>query len=291
MIELTSGDYRVVVDPKRGGSLSSFEWAGIPILRASEPGSILETACFPLVPFSNRIARGVFSIAGRAFRIAPNFLEADKHSPLHGFGWLSEWQAVSASEDNALIEHVYPGGDWPWTYRARQQISLSENGVLIGLELTNCSEDTMPAGLGLHPYFPRTADTQYHGLHRAEWQVDKHCLPVSLIKSEESRDWWDGQPVSMRCVDTAYVGREGTLSIHWPDKDIGARIIPSKNLATTVVYTPQGENFFCVEPVSHETNAINLPGSRMTMLQSGETMQAYVRIEVSAASANKQQSS
>ena len=137
----------------------------------------------------------------------------------------------------------------------------------------------MPAGLGFHPYFPRNARTVYHALHRGEWQVDGDCLPVVLDEAAAPRDWWQGRPVATRAVDTAYADRTGALSITWPDRGIALVIDPSPALAHTVVYCPAGADFFCVEPVSHTTDAINRPrpGDAMVWLPPGETLTAEVR--------------
>ena len=140
----------------------------------------------------------------------------------------------------------------------------------------------MPTGLGFHPYFPRGSDTLYHGLHTGEWRVDADGLPDTLEHASEAIDWWAGQPVGARRVDTAYVGREGPLAIAWPDRGVRARITPSENLATTIIYTPSGADFFCVEPVTHAVNAINRPDEAMTLLSPHQTMQAWMHIEVEA---------
>ncbi len=283
MLELNSDEYRVLIDPERGGSLAAFEWAGHAILRASRPGPMSKTACFPLVPFSNRIANGKFTLAGQDFQIAPNAHAVDANNPIHGFGWLSAWDVVSADASSAVIEHSFSGGEWPWRYVAQQHVSLKEDGLTLKLQVTNVDETAMPAGLGFHPYFPRKADTTYHGLHTGEWLVDDGRLPVQLTETPEPQDWWNGRPVGSRIVDTVYTGRTGPLKLFWPDIAAKATILPSDNLPFTVVYTPSGQDFFCVEPVSHETDAVNKRNGVMVMLAPGETMSASMQIKVEAA--------
>ncbi|TRD12081.1 aldose 1-epimerase [Erythrobacter insulae] len=283
MLELNSGDYHVVIDPERGGSLAAFEWAGHAILRASMPGAMSNTACFPIVPFSNRIGAGEFELAGSTFKLAPNAPSIDDNNPIHGYGWLSAWDVISADAARVVIEHTHDGSAWPWRYRARQYISLAENGLFLQLEVTNVDKTVMPAGLGFHPYFHRGDKTSYHGLHKGEWSVDEGCLPTRLIELSEPADWWKGAPVGSRTVDTVYTGRKGPLTLIWPDLCAKATIKPSENLPFTVVYTPRGLDFFCIEPVSHETDAINTKPCGMTMLAPGETMQAWIHIEIEAA--------
>jgi len=54
------------------------------------------------------------------------------------------------------------------------------------------------------------------------------------------------------------------------------------------VYTPENEDFFCVEPVTHRPDAINTPNA-MTALEPGETLSGSVTFRVSDAPANPTQ--
>lgn len=257
MLELATADYRLLLEPERGGSIAALQWRGRDLLRPSRVGSILETASFPLVPFSNRIAHGRFTAHGRSVRLSPNFPGNDHPHPLHGFGWLTAWEVARATGEEAELVHRHAGGEWPWPYVATQQFHLTRQGLTIILQLENRGQDAMPAGLGFHPYFPRDADTRYHGMHRGEWQTGEDGLPRDLVEHDRARDWWDGQPVASRRVDTVYTHRDGDLTIEWPSRGHGLTLAPSTALGFTVVYTPAAEDYFCVEPVTHMTDAVN----------------------------------
>ena len=275
---LKAGDYQVVLDVARGGSIARFDWRGEPLMRPTAGPGILDVACFVLVPFSNRIANGVFQAGPRTVRIAPNFPGQAHPHPLHGFGWTSAWSLVVQTADHAILRHEYPAGEWPWVYVAEQEFALRADGLTHTLRLQNLADEPMPAGLGFHPYFPVTAQTRYHGRHRREWQVDGDGLPVGMIEADSAIDWWHGGPVDTRTVDTAYAGREGDLTIAWPERELALTISPSANLPCTVVFTPTGAGYFCAEPVSHATDAINRTDSHdpMTWLAPGETMTVAV---------------
>jgi aldose 1-epimerase len=255
------------------------------LLRPASGPSILDVACFPVVPFSNRIAHGRFTANGREVRLAPNFPGTDHPHPLHGFGWLAAWDTIEKSAVHCVLEHRFPGGEWPWPYVARQTIALG-SCILLRLEVENHADTPMPAGLGFHPYFPRDMDTRYLGLHRGEWRNSADCIPVELELRPEPVDWWNGDAVGSRAVDTVYTGREGALRIEWPSRGISLSIAPSTDLDHTVVFTPPGANFFCVEPVSHATNAVNSSGA-MKWLAPGKAFAAEMRLEAASASNSK----
>jgi aldose 1-epimerase len=283
-IEIASGDYRLVVAPSRGGSILAFEWRGKPLLREATGAEILDVACFPLVPYSNRISQGRFNWRGQEVALSPNFPVVDPCNPLHGFGWLSEWSVVEASEGRLRLEHVYRGGEWPWPYRSELAYQLSEEGLTAVLSLTNLATVAMPAGLGFHPYFPRNSSTRYLGLHRGEWLSDADALPLRIDLRPSAIDWWHGEPVSSRNVDTVYSGREGALMVAWPDRALALQIDCSPNLPHTSIYAPSGSDWFCIEPVSHLTDALNRAGSGegMTTLNPGASLVAQIRLRASS---------
>lgn len=256
-MEIGAGDYRLVAAPERGGSILRFDWRGQAVMRPAAGPSILDVACFPLVPFSNRIAHGRFQAAGREVRLGPNFPGSDHPHPLHGFGWLARWSVLRHEAAELVMEHRYEAAEWPWPYLARQHFTLSDEGLAMSLAVVNQSDEPMPLGLGFHPYFPRGASTVYRGLHCGEWHNDADCIPVCHDSRSGPRDWWEGRAVAARAVDTVYTGREGALEIVWPERGIGLTIDCSDALVNTVIYSPRGEDFFCVEPVTNETDAFN----------------------------------
>lgn len=249
-------------------------------MRRAAGASVLDAACFPLVPFPNRIAHGRFAWEGETITLAPNFPGHDHPHPLHGFGWLSEWQVTAQDASSATLEHSYPGGEWPWPYVARQTVRLSPDGLEMAISLTNLSDRPMPAGLGFHPYFPRTDETVLHALHRGEWQTGADGLPVRLSEARVPQDWWHGQPVAARPVDTVYTGREGDIVIVWPERGLSLTMRCDPLLRLTSIFVPQGADWFCAEPVSHMTNAANQPadGDGLTAMSPGESLSAAVTL-------------
>ncbi|WP_281421656.1 aldose 1-epimerase [Aquisediminimonas profunda] len=282
-IEIASGDYRLTVAPSRGGSILAFEWRGQQLMREAAGPEILDVACFPLVPFSNRIVSGRFDWQGRPVSLSPNLPAVDPYNPLHGYGWLSEWIVSEVTYDTLRLHQLYLGKEWPWPYRAELVYALDDGGLTSRLALSNLADEAMPAGLGFHPYFPRTSATRYLGLHYGEWQSDASGLPTTLDERDRAIDWWNGAAVGTRNVDTVYAGRIGALQLFWPDRNLAVQIDCSENLSLTSVYVPHSADWFCVEPVSHMTGAVNRQevSGAISVLQPNDAMVAEMRLQAS----------
>jgi aldose 1-epimerase len=96
MLHLESGDWRLALQPELGGTIAALTYQSRDILRPTLAGATnpLETACFPLVPYANRIADGRFLFAGETYAL-PRNMEGQDH-PLHGVGWIRGWDVESS---------------------------------------------------------------------------------------------------------------------------------------------------------------------------------------------------
>ena len=278
-IELAAGGYALTLSPELGGSIARFDWQGEPLMRRRFGDSILEVSCFPLVPFCNRIAHGEFAAGSKRIKLQPNMPGGDHPHPLHGFGWLSSWTVIEQGEAHVLLRHDHQPDQWPWAYEAEQHFGLTDGGLHHTMCLRNMGDTPMPAGLGFHPYFPRTEQTTFHGLHCGEWTTSGEGLPVSLDLQTDAKDRWRGQPVATRPLDTVYVKRQGLLTITWPERRLGLTIDPSAGLEFTAVFAPNSADFFCIEPSSQMTDAVNHPdvaGNGLVLLEPGEELAVSV---------------
>lgn len=268
LLRLASADLELLLAPATGGSIAALRWRGIDVLRSGDPASgPLALGCFPLVPFSNRIASGRFVAGGKAVALPVNFHTAGRPETIHGFGWQSAWAIAEAGDAEARLIHDHAGGDWPWPYRAEQQFALSGDALMLTLSLTNYGASPMPAGLGLHPYFPRSGaqlDLPVTGM----WENDAKNLPSRWLPCPEPPQWFGGGD-----IDHSFTGRAGPIMIRWPGHRL--TMTPDAALGHTIVYVPAGADYFCVEPVSHLTNAVNRPEAAadtgLKWLESGES--------------------
>ncbi len=273
---LRAGPWEAGLAPAFGGAVTHLTRDGHDILRRTpEPADDpLAAACFPLLPYANRIARGRFDFAGRRHQLPLNF--GDHPHSLHGIGWQSGWTVEAASETAATLQVRHDGGEgWPWRFRAEQHVRLDDDGLAITLLLANDGDDTMPAGIGLHPYFPRDPMTRLTFTATAMWLSDETMIPTHAAAADMFGDWRAGSGFPGRLVDNSFEGWSGQAAIESPR---GTTRISAIGAPILHIYVPPDGDFLCVEPVSHLPDALN-QGFAIDTLAPGETLALTIRIE------------
>src|SRR5262245_33389011 len=132
-ITLAQGKWVVELSPETGGSISRCDYDGQEMLRRTSPaglssGDARDLACFPLVPFSNRIENGIFVFDAQRFELPRNM--GDHPHPLHGQGWRGLWEIEQQTPDSAVLVYNHEAGTWPWRYQAMQQFSFREDSLI-----------------------------------------------------------------------------------------------------------------------------------------------------------------
>jgi aldose 1-epimerase len=276
-LEIAAGEWRASVRPGVGGSLASLSRLDQDLLRPMPPDADgpRDAACFALVPYVNRIRRGRFRFGGRDFKVAAN-LPPERHS-LNGIGWQMPWQ-VSGLE-GAAIELVCDfAGDagWPWPWRAVQVFALDDHGLSITLTLANTGSETMPAGLGLHPYFRRWKDTQARFVAKEVLLSDIELIPTGeLAEARHFGNWAGGIDIPRATIDHCYTHWDGTVTI---TDGLGAITMTATGAAHLHVYAPGTGRDLCFEPVNHLPDALNHPEWGMPVLAPGEKASLTMRI-------------
>lgn len=285
MVTLENDRFAVVVDPEKGGSIASFRSAdGTPIFRDARlkaDATASDAACFPMVPFCNRVRDNAFVAAGRRIRLRPNTNDGERVA--HGFGWRSVWSVSSRWADCVVLKHGYTAADWPWSYVAEQDIRLGCAGLAITLSLTNTSPEPMPAGLGLHPYFP------LHESTRVQFSAERcHALGedgFSLrTKDEQETLLRASNGLLNPLIGNRYFdGVKGVAVLSQAD-GITLTLRNSAECRSIALHVERDNGLFCLEPMTHAVGAINLPPgdvSALPLLSRFETLSLRVECIVS----------
>lgn len=289
IVTLAAGRLKLSLSPLIGGAISGFEWIenGIsrPILRKCHTPleKVLDASSFPLVPYVNRIRDGRFSFRDREVRLAPNM--AGDASPLHGQGWLNPWTVEDANDRRAVMTFRHSASEWPWSYEARQEFAIDDDGFSVVLTCTNSDSEPMPCGLGQHPYFPCGPQTRIDTQATHAWTIDEKVLPVAEVSAEGRYDLKD-RLVCGQALDNGFGGWGGKANMN--DRDWPYEVkLSSPDARFFQLYSPKGGSIFVAEPVSHANAALNAPETQwselgMRVLEPGEEMSLAMRIRVIA---------
>ena len=215
----------------------------------------LATACFPLLPYSSRIKNGHFSFAGESHQLPLNF--GDHPHSIHGVGWQSLWQVKEHSDNQAVLELSHDGAGWPFPFYASQTFTLENSTLSHEIAITNQADIAAPAGLGMHPYFLRHGRAELRAAVDAVWLTDETCLPTERVPCPDHWNLSAGADVDGLLCDNQFESWNRHAQILWPDKNMSLELTASEGIERLVVYAPKNEKFFCVEPVSHMTDAFN----------------------------------
>jgi aldose 1-epimerase len=231
------------------------------------------SASYPLVPYSNRLGYRQFRWNGKDYTTEPNF--ADSPHSLHGVAWLRRWEAVSSNATELMLRYRHaPDGHWPFAFEVTQCFTLTPQQLEVQLAFTNIAEAAQPVGLGWHPYFPKRALSRLHIELSDRWDSDATQLPTRRVPQHGI----DGDVATLG-FDNCFEGWTGSARIS--DEKFSLQLTSS--LPYLVVFTPREKDYFCVEPVSHLSNAIHTadPAAHgLHTLPPGKTIDAWMKLDV-----------
>ncbi|HYC03972.1 MAG TPA: aldose 1-epimerase [Azospirillaceae bacterium] len=254
-VTLSQDGAEAVLLPELGGWIASWRAQGrdwLHPIHEHEGGH--RGGCFALVPYSNRIENGRFTWNGRAVTLPPS-PQAMPHS-LHGTGWHRTWSVVDAAGGQAMLRLEHEGdADWPWRFTALMTIRLAADALTLSLRMESRDAAAQPAGLGFHPFFPRRDGVSLDMATELHWVPRPDRIPVGLEPTPPALDFQGGKPLPVG-LDDCLSGWNGRARIAWTD---GSALSMRADLGHALVFAPEALPYFCVEPVSHAINALNMP--------------------------------
>jgi aldose 1-epimerase len=292
-VTLTHGKWMVELTPEIGGSISRCAYDGQdvmrPATRAGDAGAeARDMSCFPLVPFSNRIEYGRFEFGGRSISLPKNM--GDHPHALHGQGWRGAWYVPVERPDRATLAYDHEADAWPWRYQATQRFELADDSLTLYLGVTNLSDDPMPVGLGLHPYFLASQGTTLTTGVTHLWETTNEQIPIQRVDLPAQFDFARGLRIADHDLDHCFAGWNRVATIDWPGRPYRLHMEGrSPSLQHFVLYTPRGQDFFCAEGVENMNNAYNWMSrdvfTGLTVLAPGDSHEVETVFRVEAVSA------
>lgn len=274
---LTLSDHltQLTIAPELGASLVNWTRLsdGWPLLRYSDEQALASAnprrlACYPLLPWSNRVGGGGFDTPTGWQPLTPN--TGHEPLPIHGSAWQQPWQVVNATSDSAMLQL---DSQQPYPYQARLHVQLSDGRLSLTLQATHMGDQPTWYGLGLHPYLTRSAQTQLQATAKGVWLCGEDKLSRQWIELPDIWNFEQPKTLPEQLVDNAFTAWPGNARIIQPDA--GYQLVcQAEGTEVFLLFCPQEQNFFCFEPVTHPVNAHHLEGHPgLHLLATGESRQ------------------
>ena len=242
-----------------------------------------------LFPFPNRIEDAMWTWNGQTRLQKKDGIPIQLHSLIYDETSF-EYYKPQVTDDFVILKTnltvdeshpIYKG--YPFCFSLNINFILSCDGLKIEYELENKGDEVMPYGMGFHPYFNKLSGENntkilipcdYHYELRDDVDFEffnkvpdglgmtGNVLPTgNLLKTKDTEfDILTPKSIGDLDLDTVYTNldKNPVAEIDYMDNGFKILISCSDEFKHYVVYTPKGKPFFCIEPQTCSTDAINL---------------------------------
>ena len=278
-LRLDSGALQAVIT-QQGGSIRSLTFNDQPIL-VPAGGPKQSVGCFPLLPFGNRLEGNEFFFNGQSFHLEPNMLPEPLYR--HGDGWLGWWDIAEQETDRVLLTFRYQARTAsPYAYSARQEFAVQADTLTIRLSIRSEADICLPYGIGLHPFFIRTPQTQLQTTAQLFWHERDDHLPSHATTMPKEWSFETLRALPDAWANNALQGWSGHARVIWPEHALAAEIT-SEGFRILMLYMPTARtDFLCLEPMTHVPNGHHLPNlGELKLLSPGQELSAVMQIKLS----------
>jgi aldose 1-epimerase len=265
-IELSNDKLILKFVPSIGATITAFQskregsWIDI-MRRAPQPLGRSSNGNFIMLPYSNRIRDAVFVYNDEHYQLD----KVEKHA-IHGDVRDRPWEIVEQSKSHARLEILssdFPDFNFPFPIRAEVTYTLENNSLHVDLLVQNLSNNSIPAGFGLHPYFNMSLGNQSErpsiSFSATGYYAYEGDLPIAngdLEETPEAFSFSKSREI-VSGIDHCYGGWSGKAEILWPSSKVALEITSDQTMTHAILFTPPEQEFFAFEPASMRTDGFN----------------------------------
>ena len=288
LVALRDADAELVVAPSCGARIVAFRAASHDILRpttreALENAFVYGFAAFPLMPYSGPIFGDGFRFGGEWYPLGRNV--PTEPTATHGEAWIRSWTIIAQSENQIRLAMDYaPAANaFPFAWRGEIVYGLEQGSLAIDLKVTNRDHRPIPAGLGLHPYFPKAPGTRLTFDCTGIWPADApEAVGEGAAPLETGLDFRQGQDISGIVLDRCFEGWDGRATLSTANGRT-IRIEADDTFGKLQVYDAWDYPYICVEPVTNANDGFNraaagVSGHAVTILAPGRSLAGRITI-------------
>ncbi|NLD71589.1 MAG: hypothetical protein GX649_02605 [Chloroflexi bacterium] len=292
---------QIEIAPDQGCNLLSFRVDEqdyiVALDRDAEEPRLLGTPI--LYPMPNRVRDGAFTFGGRTFRFEPNNGPNYIHGLVRDKVWDIDDPVLGQNQASLTARYrTAPGTEayerFPICNTLEVTFILQPGKLSYRFAVRNeDAEAALPFGLAIHPYFPIIGERSEV---RVQVPARAHMAAEDLLPTGDLEPL-DGSPYDLRQprslegldIDDVYWGLTPSKpQIICFDRIGKVLTLEASELFThSVVYTPAGQPFFCVENQSSSTDAHNLyargleEAAHLTILPPGASLSARIDFRLS----------
>jgi aldose 1-epimerase len=312
--ELTNGEVRAEVWPMFGFNCLRWQvrqpdgsWGGILYTAPDwETNPVPTRSGHPILfPFPGRLRNGRMTANGKTYQLPLN--DSTKQHAIHGFTPRNPWRLRLSSEPNdefAMIGGIFNlsqdlsgvVGFWP-KFNLEVIYILSHDRLEVHAKVENVDTESLPFGLGYHPYFrlPGVTDADIGGhvlqanVSKA-WEADASNLPTGrVLEVPAELDFQSARPIGGIGLDHVFTGIRSPVSkagtrelavLSHPNATGRLRVLADEAFRELVLFTPPHRQAVAIEPYTCSADAANLQArgvdSGWRTLAPGETWQGRV---------------
>ena len=292
--------------PAAGFSATSLRVGGRDYLHLPAPlapfVAAVRTGGIPLLhPFANRLRGTRWTFDGRTVDPdATPFRHADGRGlPMHGY--LLRWPGLAgaggwsirtaADGEWAEIEGSIEWGDhadlmsaFPFPHRLTQRYRLAGTSLEVQA-IVEARDRRMPVSFGWHPYF-RLPNVSRDALSLALPRLSRIALDAEGLPQREAGRLVEDEQLPRRAVlagetfdDLFRLGEPvGAITLHGGEASVV--IEPSRGVRFLQVYSPAGQAYAAIEPMTAPTAALDDGGTDLPVVEAGGTFTAGFRVTV-----------
>lgn len=149
-----------------------------------------------LVPWPNRVDGGKYAFGGEEYQLPLN--EPERNNAIHGLTRWMNWTVRNRETSKITMElvlHAQPG--YPFILSLLQTYELSAHGLKVTNWAQNVGDETLPYGVGSHPYLTVGTD-----------RIDSNYLRIPARKYFENDERLIPQPPPVSVEGTPYDFRQ-----------------------------------------------------------------------------------
>ncbi len=282
----TGNGFSVV--PEVGGTILEIWFGEEQIVDACEtPEELGNNAAYKsslLFPFPNRLCDGEYDHNSKEYKFPIN--DVGTNNALHGFGRDVEMDVLkketTESQASITLSYFDEGSikSYPFPFLFDVIYSISdEEGFKVNMRFSNEANESVPIGIGWHPYFKIGETVNNASLQLPDCkmiEIDDRMIPTGSMV--DYNYFKNSRPIKKAVLDNGFLlnGEPGKAEVLFSNQKIKLKYwqeTGDRKFNFLQVYTPPHRQSIAIEPMSCNIDAFN-NGDGLVVLKPEESLEA-----------------